>query len=136
MRRSVSNLFSSQLFLSLFTISRFSVAGTHLVQRSYITSRDPLVAADIERREERCRRNGGIGCAVVLIQCGAVSQVMPVEVDPPSKISWDTREDWSEVLQHFVSSGRTDFKPISTSARGWVDFIKFKISEFFTDGPF
>ena len=118
MRRSVSSSLSSQLFLSLFTISRFSVAGTHLVQRSYITSRDPLVAADIERREERCRRNGGIGCAVVLIQCGAVSQVMPVEVDPPSKISWDPREDWSEVLQHFVSSGRTDFKPISTSARG------------------
>jgi len=97
---------------------RFSVAGTHLVSRSYVTSRDPLVAADIQRREERCRRNGGIGTAVVLIQCGSISQVMPVEVDPPSKISWDSRDDWAEVLRHFVESGRTDFKPISTSARG------------------
>ena len=130
----MSNIFSSPTFLNRFIISRFSVVGTHLVQRSYITSRDPLVAADIQRREERCRRNGGIGCAVVLIQCGAVSQVMPVEVDPPSKISWDLREDWSEVLRHFVSSGRTDFKPISTTARGRVNFISFKFSEFFTNG--
>jgi len=97
---------------------RFSVASTHLVSRSYVTDRDPLVAADIQRREERCRRHGGIGTAVVLIQCGAISQVMPVEVDPPSKISWDSRDDWAEVLRHFVESGRADFKPISTSARG------------------
>lgn len=97
---------------------RFSVAGTHLVSRSYVTDRDSLVAADIQRREERCRRSGGIGTAVVLIQCGAISQVMPVEVDPPSKITWDTREDWVDVLRHFVDSGRADFKPISSSARG------------------
>jgi hypothetical protein len=78
------------------------------------------VAADIQRREERCRRAGGIGTAVVLIQCGAVSQVMPVEVDPPAKISWDERNDWTDVLAHFVDSGRTDFKPISTTSRGSV----------------
>jgi len=97
---------------------RFSVAGTYLISRSYVTDRDPLVAADIQRREERCRRNGGMGVAVVLIQCGSISQVMPVEVDTPSKFSWDSRDDWAEVLRHFVESGRTDFKPISTSARG------------------
>jgi len=96
----------------------FSIAGTHIVPRTYVTGRDPLVAADIQRREERCRQNGGIGTCVVLIQCGAISQVMPVEVDPPSKISWDCREDWADVLTHFVESGRTDFKPISTSPRG------------------
>ncbi|KAL0955031.1 hypothetical protein HGRIS_003951 [Hohenbuehelia grisea] len=95
---------------------RFSVAGTHVVPRSYI--RDPLVVADIQRREERCRQSGGIGTAVIIIQCGSVSQVMPVEVDPPSKISWDTRDDWASVLHHFVESGRTDFKPISTTSRG------------------
>lgn len=99
-------------------ISRFAVAGTHIVPRTYVTGRDPLVAEDIQRREERCRRNGGIGTAVIIIQCGGVSQVMPVEVDPPSKISWDSREDWAEVLRHFVESGRTDFKPISSSSRG------------------
>jgi len=97
---------------------RFSIAGTHIVSRSYVTDRDPLVAADIQNREDRCRRNGGIGTAVVLIQCGSISQVMPVEVDPPSKISWDSREDWADVLHNFVESGRADFKPISTSARG------------------
>ncbi|KAF8233330.1 hypothetical protein L208DRAFT_1396008 [Tricholoma matsutake] len=95
---------------------RFSVAGTHIVPRTYI--RDPLVVGDIQRREERCRQNGGIGTLVIIIQCAGVSQVMPVEVDPPSKISWDTREDWPSVLQHFVESGRTDFKPISTTPRG------------------
>ncbi len=99
---------------------RFLVKGTHIVPRTYVTSRDPLVAADIQRREERCRRAGGIGTAVVLIQCGAVSQVMPVEVDPPARISWDERNDWADVLAHFVDSGRADFKPVSTTARGLV----------------
>jgi len=117
-------LFLSLPFLSLpfgFTIDhRFAIKGTHIVPRTYVTSRDPLVAADIQRREERCRRAGGIGTAVVLIQCGAVSQVMPVEVDPPAKISWDERKDWVEVFAHFVDSGRTDFKPISTTTRGLV----------------
>jgi hypothetical protein len=94
----------------------FTVAATHVVPHQYI--RDPLVMADIHRREERCRANGGIGTLIVIIQCGGVSQVMPVEVDPPSKITWDTREDWETVLKHFVIEGRKDFKPISTSCRG------------------
>ena len=109
------------LYFSILTISyhlRFAIKGTHIVPRTYVTSRDPLVAADIQRREERCRRAGGIGTAVVLIQCGAVSQVMPVEVDPPAKISWDERNDWAEILAQFVNSGRSDFKPVSTTTRG------------------
>jgi hypothetical protein len=64
--------------------------------------------------------SGGIGAAVVSIQCGGLSQVMPVEVDPPSQITWDSRDDWSEVARHFVNSGRTDFKPISSTSRGSV----------------
>jgi len=95
---------------------RFSVAATHVVPRTYI--RDPLVIADITRREERCRQSGGIGTLVIIIQCGSTSQVMPVEVDPPAKIAWDSRDDWANVLSHFVESGRTDFKPISTTPRG------------------
>ncbi|KAK7062670.1 hypothetical protein VNI00_000158 [Paramarasmius palmivorus] len=95
---------------------RFSIAATHIVPRKYI--RDPLVLNDIQRREDRCRQNGGIGTLVIIIQCGSVSQVMPVEVDPPSRISWDSRDDWEYVLQHFVDSGRTDFQPISTTPRG------------------
>ncbi|OAX42709.1 hypothetical protein K503DRAFT_766498 [Rhizopogon vinicolor AM-OR11-026] len=102
------------------SLYRFSVANTHVVPRTYVTSHDALVAADISRREERCRRSGGIGTLIILVQCGGISQVMPVEVDPPSKISWDSRDDWAEVLRHFVESGRTDFKPISTTARGVV----------------
>jgi hypothetical protein len=105
-------------FNSRFLFTRFTIKSTHIVPRTYVTSRDPLVAADIQRREERCRRAGGIGTAVVLIQCGAVSQVMPVEVDAPAKISWDERNDWADVLARFVDSGRSDFKPISTTARG------------------
>jgi hypothetical protein len=45
---------------------------------------------------------------------------VPVEVDPPAKIAWDSRDDWAQVLSHFVESGRTDFKPISTTPRGWA----------------
>jgi hypothetical protein len=97
---------------------RFSVVGTQVVPRTYI--RDPVVVADIQSREDRCRQNGGIGAAVVIIQCGGVSQVMPIEVDPPAKISWDSRTDWADVLRHFVDSGRTDFKPISTTPKGIV----------------
>ncbi|KAJ3865598.1 hypothetical protein EV359DRAFT_63016 [Lentinula novae-zelandiae] len=95
---------------------RFSVVSTRIVKRSYIG--DPLILADIQRRDDRCRHNGGIGALVVLVQCAGISQVMPIEVDPPSKIAWDTREDWASVLHHFVESGRTDFQPISTTARG------------------
>ena len=98
--------------------ARFTIKSTHTVPRTYVTSRDPFIAADIQRREERCRRAGGIGTAVALIQCGAVSQVMPVEVDAISKIPWDERNDWADVLARFVDSGRSDFKPISTTARG------------------
>ncbi|KAF5327723.1 hypothetical protein D9619_003981 [Psilocybe cf. subviscida] len=95
---------------------RFTINGTHVVPRTYV--RDPLVTADIQRREERCRANGGIGTLVVIIQCGPTSQVMPVEVDPPSKIGWDERSDWESALRHFVDSGRTDFKPICTGTNG------------------
>ncbi|KAH6884338.1 hypothetical protein BKA70DRAFT_1205478 [Coprinopsis sp. MPI-PUGE-AT-0042] len=96
---------------------RFSVSAAHIVPRNYI--RDPDVVADIQRREERCRQSGGIGTLIVILQYGGVAQVTPFEVDPPpSKISWDERTDWHAVLNHFVESGRTDFKPISTSSRG------------------
>lgn len=97
---------------------QFTIKGTHIVPRAYVTGSDPLVAAEIQQRDDRCRRSGGIGAAVVLIQCGGLSQVMPVEVDAPSKITWDIRDDWEDVLHHFVESGRSDFKPISTTSRG------------------
>ncbi|KZT23267.1 hypothetical protein NEOLEDRAFT_1136570 [Neolentinus lepideus HHB14362 ss-1] len=100
------------------SMRRFTVKGTHIVPKTYVTGSDPLVAADIQRRDERSRRSGGIGTALIIIQCGALNQVMPVEVDAPNKISWDDRNDWAEVLHHFVHSGRTDFKPISTTPRG------------------
>lgn len=100
---------------------RFSIKDTHIVPHSYIN--DPLVWEDIARRDDRCRRSGGIGCVVVLVMCGEVSQVMPIEVDAPTKISWDVRDDWEDVLDHFVSSGRTDFAPISTTSRGYVKYF-------------
>ncbi|KAF9037558.1 hypothetical protein BJ165DRAFT_1353456 [Panaeolus papilionaceus] len=112
LKRIPANVRQSALLVEL---SYHNHPESHL-PRTYI--RDPLVIADIQRREERCRQNGGIGTLVVIIQCGSTSQVMPVEVDPPSKITWDTREDWAQVLSHFVESGRTDFKPISTTSRG------------------
>ncbi|ESK85093.1 hypothetical protein Moror_3640 [Moniliophthora roreri MCA 2997] len=124
LRRVPSNIRQHALLIELTPQShheshrRFSISGTHIVSRKYV--RDPLVLADIQRREDRCRQTGGVGTLVIIIQCGSVSQVMPIEVDPPSKISWDTREDWLQVLHHFVNSGRTDFQPISTTPRGLV----------------
>ena len=97
---------------------RFHLASTHIVPRTYITSRDPLVAEDIQRREDRCRRSGGLGTILVLIQCGDISQVMPVECDAPQKISWDVRPDWEEVLRSYVDTGRGEFRPITTTANG------------------
>jgi hypothetical protein len=47
-----------------------------------------------------------------------MSQVVPVEVDSPSQLSWDIRDDWEEALEHCVEIGKTDFKPISTTSRG------------------
>lgn len=103
-------------------IHRFVVASARLVPRSLVESYDPLVADDIARRESRCRKSGGIGCAVVLIQCGPTSQVMPVECDSPARIAWDTRDDWAAILERYVEAGRVDFQPITTSARGYVVF--------------
>ncbi|KIK00902.1 hypothetical protein K443DRAFT_678821 [Laccaria amethystina LaAM-08-1] len=59
----------------------------------------------------------------ILDSCN-VSQVMPVEVDPPANIAWDSRDDWASVLAHIVESGRTDFKPISTTSRGSVLWMR------------
>ncbi|KAF9063461.1 hypothetical protein BDP27DRAFT_1299661 [Rhodocollybia butyracea] len=122
LRRLPSNIRQHALVIDLAPRSgadshrRFSVVSTRKVKRNYIG--DPLVLADIQRRDDRCRHSGGIGCLVVLVQCDGISQVMPIEVDPPSKISWDTRDDWPSVLDHYVESGRSDFQPITTTARG------------------
>jgi len=80
---------------------------------TYVTSQ-----GDIQCCEECCHCAGGIGTTVMLIQCSVVSQVMLVEVDLPAKISWDKRNDWVEVLMHFVDTGWSDFKLILTTARG------------------
>jgi len=99
---------------------RFVVSRTQIVPRSFIEERDPLVAQDIQRREERCRRMGGIGAAVIMIECAGVTQVMPVECDAPSKIGWDSRPDWLDILSRYVESGRFDFKPITTTGNGVI----------------
>ncbi|VDB83995.1 unnamed protein product [Peniophora sp. CBMAI 1063] len=120
LRRVPANARNNAVLVELYMRApgTLAVKGCHIVPRTYVTGRDPLVAADIARREDRCRRAGGLGCAVVLVQCGGLSQVMPVEVDAPSTITWDDRADWEDVLRHFVDAGRGDFKPISTTSRG------------------
>lgn len=119
-RRCVSFSYSFRAFDLLIRLSSFVVSSARLVSRAVVESYDPLVAEDIARRESRCRRSGGIGCAVVLIQCGPTSQVMPVECDSPARIGWDTREDWQAILERYIEAGRTDFQPITTTSRGYV----------------
>ncbi|EIN04622.1 hypothetical protein PUNSTDRAFT_138273 [Punctularia strigosozonata HHB-11173 SS5] len=99
-------------------LRRFTVAHTALVPRAAILARDPVVAEDTARRDERSRRAGGLGALLVLVQCEGLSQVMPVETDAPARVSWDTRADWEDVLRKFVREARADFKPISTTAQG------------------
>lgn len=94
------------------------VEGASLIPRNFLESRDPLMAQEIARREQRCRQSGGIGTAIILVQCGGMSQVMPVECDSPSRIGWDSREDWAEILGRYVETGRLDFQPVTTTSRG------------------
>ena len=96
---------------------RFTISSVQLISRSVINNTDPVVISDVTRREERCRRAGGIGVAIVMLQCGVISQVMPVEVDPPSKITWDSREDWEQILRMYVDAGRTDFRAPTSGRR-------------------
>ncbi|GJJ09531.1 hypothetical protein Clacol_003754 [Clathrus columnatus] len=89
---------------------RFEVASTHLVSLSILAS-DPVVCADIQRREDRSRRSGGIGTAVILLQCGRISQVMPVEVDSPAKVTWSTITEWEDLLCRWIDCGTGPFEP-------------------------
>ncbi|KAF9065556.1 hypothetical protein BDP27DRAFT_1384512 [Rhodocollybia butyracea] len=110
LKRLPSNIWQHALVVDLAPRSgaeghrRFSVVSTRKVKRNF---GDSLVLADLQRRDDRCRHNGGIGCLIVLVRCDGISQVMPIEVDPPSKISWDTRDDW-----------HSDFQPITTTPLG------------------
>ena len=108
----------------------FEVIDTHRLPLSYLSS-DPVVCSDIQRREDRSRRTGGIGAAVVLLQCGRISQVMPVEVgvcfsfqrsalynalhnlqvDPPAKVPWASIPDWEDLLSRWIDGGRGEFVP-------------------------
>jgi hypothetical protein len=94
-------------------VCKFIIKGTHIVPCTYVT-----FWGDIQHCEECCHCTGGIGTTVMLIQCSMVSQVMLVEVDLPTKISWDKWNNWVEVLTHFVDTGQLDFKLILTTARG------------------
>jgi len=97
---------------------RFKVVGTHFVARSYLSQyADPLIVEDVNRREENCRRVGGLGTAVVLLQCGAMCEVMPVAIDKPSRLSdWEVREDWESILEWYIEAGSGDFvPPVATS---------------------
>ncbi|KAL5525462.1 hypothetical protein ACEPAG_6797 [Sanghuangporus baumii] len=111
---------------------RFTVSSVRIVQRSLVESYDPLVTQDIHRREERCRRSGGIGTAVILVQSGGMSQVMPVECDSPSRIAWDAREDWADILARYTEAGRVDFQPVTTTSRGdlWMNQPLFTMTTF------
>lgn len=79
---------------------------------------DPSMLAEIQQREARSRARGSLGVLTVIVKCGSIVQVVPVEV--PCHITWDSRDDWEPTLRKFIDEGRTDFKPISTTSRGYV----------------
>jgi hypothetical protein len=97
----------------------FSIMGTYNVPLDQCIT-DPATKAEIHQREARARASGGLGALVVILQCGTVHQVMPIEIDSLNKITWDVTEDWQGILEQFVSEGRKDFKPRSTTSRGYV----------------
>ncbi|KIY69354.1 hypothetical protein CYLTODRAFT_349672 [Cylindrobasidium torrendii FP15055 ss-10] len=86
---------------------RFTIAGTHIISRSYIS--DPVVQQDIQRREHRARSMGGFGAMVVVLQCGGVSQVMPIEIQ--SGEQWRHNEEWSSVFHHCIEAGLEYYLP-------------------------
>lgn len=81
---------------------------------AYLT--DPLILADIARREQRSRASGGVGCLIVVLKVlgagaeagagGEINQVVPVEVDRVEGIQWAERADWENVLREALESGR------------------------------
>lgn len=79
---------------------------------------EPTLLSELQQREARSRARGGLGALVVIVQCGGIIQVVPVEV--PCHLTWDSRDDWEPTLRKFVSEGRTDFKPISTTSHGVI----------------
>ncbi|EJD44245.1 hypothetical protein AURDEDRAFT_137472 [Auricularia subglabra TFB-10046 SS5] len=94
---------------------RFELVGTHLIPRTYLARHaDPLVVADVQRREERSLRAGGIGCIIILVQCGSMAQVMPVEVSQPMD-NWQVHADWEQYLAWRVRAGLGNFIPPTTS---------------------
>jgi len=122
LRRMPANIRSKSLLIEIeFDPSapqRFKLVDTHFVPRSYLSQyADPTIVNDVSRRESRCRAAGGIGTAVVLLQCRAMCEVMPVEIDSPARLAdWEVREDWEEILEWYIMAGRSDFKPpVSTS---------------------
>ncbi|KAJ3569935.1 hypothetical protein NP233_g4733 [Leucocoprinus birnbaumii] len=102
-------------------LQQFSVAQTQILPMADVMRDvDPAVIEEMKRREARSRNSGGLGCMLLLVQCGmpGVAEFVPVEL--PRSITWDARDDWEYTLRKFVSEGRTDFLPISTTSRGIV----------------
>ncbi|EJD36638.1 hypothetical protein AURDEDRAFT_74033 [Auricularia subglabra TFB-10046 SS5] len=91
---------------------RFKLQDHHIIPRAFLAKHaDPLVIEEVNRREARARSTGGVGCAVILVQCGNMAEVMPVEFDHPDRLPWADREDWDDVLEWSIMVGRGGFTP-------------------------
>lgn len=93
---------------------KFTFKRSFIMPRSYLAQHaDPLIVADVQRRDERCLRSGGVGTALVLLQCGALAEVMPIEMDQERVFqAWDIRDDWEDILQYFITSDRQFAPPL------------------------
>ncbi|KAH7106937.1 hypothetical protein BKA62DRAFT_685568 [Auriculariales sp. MPI-PUGE-AT-0066] len=95
---------------------KFSFKKAFILPREYLAQHaDPIIVDDVVRRDERCRRAGGVGTALVLLQCGGMAEVMPIELDQPSTFNaWEDREDWESILEYFTTSDRPFGPPIKS----------------------
>jgi hypothetical protein len=93
---------------------KFSFKKAFVMPREYLSQHaDPIIVDDVKRRDERCRRAGGVGTALCLLQCQAMAEVMPIELDQPATFAaWEIREDWESIFDFFVSSDRPFAPPL------------------------
>lgn len=103
------------------SVLQFSLVETQIIPlNTALHGSSPALLDELKRREQRSRKSGGLGALVVVVQCGipGTCQVVPVEI--PRNVPWDSRDDWEPTLRKFVSEGRTDFMPISTTPQGII----------------
>jgi len=118
LRRQPGNLTEKCLLIELNydakATLKFVFKASFIMPREYLAQHaDPIIVNDVVRRDERCKRAGGVGTALVLVQAGGMAEVMPIELDQPVTFAaWEEREDWEQIFEYFTASEKPFCPPL------------------------